>query len=180
MLSAYLVLYRYADLKNKNYIEVIIIAVLRDKGRSDSCCEFRLDIDRIKVISENTEFVDLTISFYSGKSFPEVKANIDLEISDLTTVMEKLTNLATDSVQYIDPYDPGFLIYSIPETNPLNDELVFRIIITIDAGLINGIGAAFSGPSLALTVKQIDVIAFVSEIRKELITLPRTPYKIGI
>ncbi|ACV62675.1 hypothetical protein Dtox_1825 [Desulfofarcimen acetoxidans DSM 771] len=157
-----------------------MLVILKDKGRSTSCCELRIDIDSIKVIGENTEFVDLTISFYNGNCFSDIKASIDLNIDDLTTVLKKLTMLATDSVQYIDPYDPGFFIYSIPETDPINDELVFRIFVSIDAGLINGTGATFSGPSLALTVKQLDINVFVNEIRKQLIEFPRTLYRADI
>lgn len=142
----------------------------------DNCSEFGLQIDKIIVVAENTEFVYITILFHNGSSFSDIKATIDFGTNDLIEVLDRLTKLPKDSVEYIDAMDPGFFIYSIPEVNPVDDSLEFRIIVAIDAEFINSGMAAYCGPAIAIRVKQGDINAFVFEIKEQLKVFPRTKY----
>ncbi|MEW5953606.1 MAG: hypothetical protein AB1815_07680 [Bacillota bacterium] len=52
----------------------------------DHCSELRVQIDKIIVVAENTEFAYITISFHNGSSFPEIKATMDFGTNDLVNL----------------------------------------------------------------------------------------------
>lgn len=144
------------------------MVILKDLAYKSSYSEFKVNINKIVEYIDGNQAVDMTFSFCYGNSFPEIKANIYLTKSDLLNVTEKMKKLSTTAIDYCNPYDPEFCIISIPNTTQNNDnELMFDLIIIIDAGLKNSTFATFTGPAILLTVKQEDLIAFSNEIERQ-------------
>ncbi|WP_413364555.1 hypothetical protein [Lysinibacillus sp. 3P01SB] len=154
------------------------MAKLRDCSSKHSC-EVEINLKLV-----NSESVKFSISFRSGKVFPEIHTEFTCLKRDFLKLLDDVKQIDNVHLSMLETQDPGLSIYHIPENGIYNfpgyglfqmpederkeREPRYKLIFVLDAGEKNHSRATECGPALCLIVKMEQINEFIKSLKSEL------------